>query len=270
MARVSFQFKIYSFIFLVLFLSISLTTTMVLYNINLHEKINETGKILQSRDVDTEAVKMREIESGIRRFNFIAIVSGSIIGLLAFFILIGFRGKSLKEYEKILDRLKRSSSNFSLNIKFPSEDTLGNLGTILNRLILELQTFDKIKQQKYLLERVKVKEIIELFQEPVYILDSRLEADVFNAAFEDTFDVELKTLDPDDFAPLVTHVQRSSDIYSKSVRNEKFKEKINVKDFEFQVEFKTIPVLLSGEEKKLFSVIFLFTSVKKSSKKKNG
>jgi transcriptional regulator of aromatic amino acid metabolism len=144
----------------------------------------------------------------------------------------------------------------------------GNLGSRLNKLISELQTFDRIKQQKYLLERVKTKNILEMLDKPIYILDGRLEFDTYNEAFGDAFNIDPKTFDPGELEELVQHVQKNADIYSKSVRNESFKEKIDIKGIDYQVEFNTIPILHSGEEKKLYAFIFEFSYVKKIGKTK--
>ncbi len=268
MTKLSFHFKIFAYLFLVFFLTVVATATLTLYNSSAKKKIVEAGKILKSHDIDTEIFKIKQLEQSYESLNIIILSTGSFLALITLFVLINFRGRSLRSYNTIIDRLKVNPANFSLNINFPPEDMFGNLGSRLNKLITALQTFDRIKQQKYLLERVKTKTILEQLDSPVYILDERLEFDTYNEAFGDAFDIDPKTFDPGELEELVRHIRLRADIYSKSIRNETFKEKIGIKEIEFQVEFITIPILYSGEDKKLYCFIFIFNNVKRLGKMK--
>jgi hypothetical protein len=265
MAKTSFQFKIYSFIFFILFVAIVSTVTLALYNESLKRRVVETERVLKSRDINTDVLKLGEIKKNISDFNLYILIGGSLTALLTLLILISFRGRSLAAYKKITERINTDSSNFSLNIKFPEEDMFGNLGARLNRLIFELQAFDKVKQERYLLERLRLKSVLEYIPFPVYLLDSKLSADMYNDEFIDKFEIDPKTFDEREFEELVNHVRQNADIYSKAVKNDSFREKILVNGFEFQVEFKTIPILHSSEDKNFYSLIFIFTGIKKSS-----
>ncbi len=266
MAKISFHFKVYTYLFFVFFIIIIGTTTMVLYNNSAIQKIKETEKVLKSHDINVELFKIKKLNENYNKINIIIIITGSVIALSTILLLVAFKGRSMRSYIKVIDRLKLNPANFSLNIKFPPEDIFGDLGSRLNKLVNALQTFDRIKQQKYLLERVKAKKILEQLEKPIYILDERLEFDTYNQAFGEAFNIDPKTFDPGELEELVHHVQLRADIYSKSVRNEVFKEKIGIKGIEFQVEFTTIPILYSGEEKKLYAFIFIFTYVKRLGK----
>lgn len=269
MARISFQFKLHSFIFFVLFISIIFTTSLALYYGNIKENLEETKRVLKSRDIVDHIPIIEKQEKSVAKASILIIISGSIVALSAFYVLFNYRGKSLSKYHRILDRLNIETSNmFNLNVKFPPDDEFGNLGTRLNKLINQLQTFDKIKQKKYVLERVKANELIELIPFPVYVMDEKYEYERYNQALLEEFELTEKTFDASEFDELLAFARKKSDLFSRGVQHIDFPEKIKVKENCYQVEFKVIPVLRRDGDKEMYCLIFYMTSVQKINKKR--
>ncbi|NMC66768.1 MAG: hypothetical protein GYA61_00935 [Spirochaetales bacterium] len=71
-----------------------------------------------------------------------------------------------------------------LKIKFPEEDELGRLGSVLNKLIYNLNEFDKLKKDKILLYKKEVLFLINLFEKPLVITDNEGNIISKNKAFE--------------------------------------------------------------------------------------
>ena len=129
-------------------------------------------------------------------FNFsIIIISISILINITF---LSIRNKSLKYYKKLVSKIEESESGAELSqlakFKFPEEDELGRLGSVLNKLILNLCEFDNLKKEKIILFKKEISFFLNFFEKPIIITGSSGEIISYNKACESFIDIKKDNL----------------------------------------------------------------------------
>lgn len=123
-------------------------------------------------------------------FSLVLIFSSILINI----IFISTKNKSLKYYEKLVNKMENADDGTDLSqimkFKFPEEDELGKLGSVLNNLIKNLNEFDRLKKEKVQLYKKEILFLINLFEKPIVITDEDGNIISFNKAFESFVKVE--------------------------------------------------------------------------------
>jgi len=80
--------------------------------------------------------------------------TGFVISSLFFLVT---RRRGFASYKRIIDRLSSERSmSFNLNIQFPEQDEFGDLGRWLNKFIVRMREFDRIKVERLRASQQKV------------------------------------------------------------------------------------------------------------------
>lgn len=125
-------------------------------------------------------------------FNFsIALIIISIIINIVFFAI---KNKSLKYYVKLVNKLEESEDGSELSqfqkMKFPEEDELGRLGSVLNKFLENIYEFDSLKKEKIQLYRKEILFLLNFFEKPIVIIDEEGNIILFNKSFENFINID--------------------------------------------------------------------------------
>lgn len=119
-------------------------------------------------------------------FNFSIILT--ILSIVLNIIFLSIRNKSLKYYVKIVNKIEKTDDGSEIssfqNLKFPEEDELGKLGSVLNKLLSNLNEFDKLKKEKIKLYKKEIIFLINLFEKPLALIDENGNLIMANKSFE--------------------------------------------------------------------------------------
>jgi signal transduction histidine kinase len=119
-------------------------------------------------------------------FNFSIILI--FLAIIINIIFLSTKNKSVKYYEKLVSKMEDSDDGSELSqflkFKFPEEDELGRLGSVLNKLIYNLNEFDKLKKEKIQLYKKQILFLINLFEKPLVTTDNEGNIIYKNKAFE--------------------------------------------------------------------------------------
>ncbi len=122
-------------------------------------------------------------------FNFSIIMI--ILSIILNIIFLSLKNKSLKYYQKIVSRFEDLEDGSDLNqinkYRFPEEDELGKLGSVLNKLLNNLKEFDELKKEKIQLSNKEISFLINLFEKPIVFTDDQGKILHKNKAFNSNF-----------------------------------------------------------------------------------
>ncbi len=119
-------------------------------------------------------------------FNFAIILI--ILSIIINIIFLSIKNKSLKYYVKLVNKIEELEDGSELSqfekVKFPEEDELGKLGSVLNKLMFNLNEFDQIKKEKIQLYKKEIIFLINFFEKPIVIVDENGIILTANKSFE--------------------------------------------------------------------------------------
>ena len=136
-----------------------------------------------------------EVESFVFIFRVVIVLlfgTGFVISSL-FFMLTRRRG--LSSYKRIIDRLSNERSmSFNLNIRFPEQDEFGDLGRWLNKFVLRMREFDRIKVERLRASQQKLSAIADMVDRGILFISTDGKISFANKAFGSVIDTGGKTV----------------------------------------------------------------------------
>lgn len=123
-----------------------------------------------------------------------AVISTSIISIIAIFVAIGFglylSGQILKPIKKLEEAIQRiSERNFEQKIEVYSKDEIGKLADEFNKMIERLQEYEKINVSKLVTEKEKSEAIVNNITSPIIVTDNENRVVLLNESARELFNV---------------------------------------------------------------------------------
>jgi signal transduction histidine kinase len=180
-------------------------------------------------------------------------------------ILVVTQQRGFTAYKRIIDRLASAkSSQFNLNISFPEQDELGDLGSYLNRFVKELREFDRIKVERMRAAQQQVNFLAEAMEKGVLLVSRENKIDFANSHFRELFKTGERTIVG---LPIGSVLQNDEIMKALGEIQEKPKNKVlhDLKIKSGEVVYKTtaslVPIISS--EVRLLSTLIVFDYIQK-------
>jgi len=123
-----------------------------------------------------------------------------ILSILINILFLSLKNKSLKYYQKLVNRIEESDDGSELSqlnkYKFPEEDELGQLGSALNKLLSNINEFDLLKKEKILLYKKEISFLLNLFEKPIILTNDEGDIISTNKAFNSFIKIDTENLKP--------------------------------------------------------------------------
>jgi signal transduction histidine kinase len=115
--------------------------------------------------------------------------------VISSFILIVSRKRGTVAYRRIIDRLESGRSmRFNLNIQFPDEDELGNLGKYLNKFMEQVRIFDRIKVERLRALQQQVAFLSETIEKGIILVSTENRIESVNTHLRKMLNIGDKTV----------------------------------------------------------------------------
>jgi signal transduction histidine kinase len=107
-----------------------------------------------------------------RRVSLWMIIIGALSILITLLFIIKYPGSIVNPILELTDKIKAiSKGNYDQQLKFTSQDELGDLAAAFNVMVGRLREYDESNLDKLLVEKKRLDAIIENLQDAVFILD---------------------------------------------------------------------------------------------------
>lgn len=106
------------------------------------------------------------------RISLYMIIIGALSVLITLFFIIRYPGSIVDPILELTDKIKAiSKGNYDQQLKFTSNDELGDLASAFNIMAARLKEYDESNLDKLLIEKKRLDAVIENLQDAVFILD---------------------------------------------------------------------------------------------------
>jgi PAS domain S-box-containing protein len=112
------------------------------------------------------------IEATAQRISFWMILIGLLSIIITLFFIIKYPGSIVNPILELTEKIKAiSKGNYDQQLKFSSNDELGDLAAAFNTMAVRLKEYDESNLDKLLFENKRLDAVIENLQDAVFILD---------------------------------------------------------------------------------------------------
>ncbi len=145
--------------------------------------------------IKTYELDIPSLSSTIYIFRLIVVVFFGAGFVISSFVFAISRRRGFIAYKRIIDRISSERSmSFNLNIKFPENDELGNLGKWLNKFIEKLREFDRIKVERLRAAQQKLNFLSESIEKGLVIVTGDNKISYANSHFKKLLNIGDKTI----------------------------------------------------------------------------
>ncbi|MFW6180993.1 MAG: PAS domain-containing protein [Spirochaetota bacterium] len=142
-----------------------------------------------------EAWSDPSIRSAVTVFRLVVVFLFGAGFVISGMILMITQRRGFTAYKRIIDRLSTArSTQFNLNISFPEQDELGDLGRYLNRFVRELREFDRIKVERLRAYQQQVSYLAEAAGKGIVVVNRENRITFANSSFRQSFNLGEKTV----------------------------------------------------------------------------
>ncbi|MFW5982106.1 MAG: ATP-binding protein [Halanaerobiaceae bacterium] len=157
-----------------------------------------------------------------------AIISTSIISLIAILLAIGFglylSNQILKPINKLKVAIQKiAEKNFEQKIEVHSSDEIGKLATEFNKMIKRLQDYEKINVSKLIAEKEKSEIIVNKISSPIIVTNDENRVILLNDAAKELFKIKIDVVDNYHFLEIINNDELFEMIKSDNQQRDKNK-----------------------------------------------
>lgn len=173
-----------------------------------------------------------------------AIISTSIISLIAILLAIGFglylSNQILKPINKLKGAIQKiAEKNFEQKIEVHTSDEIGKLANEFNKMIDRLQDYEKINVSKLIAEKEKSEVIVNNISSPIIVTDDENRIVLLNDAAKELFEIEIDIVDNYHFLELIKNEELFEIIKTDNEERDKNKT-IKIKEYHFNISSKKV------------------------------
>lgn len=145
--------------------------------------------------IASEAWSDPAFRSAVTMFRLVVVFLFGAGFVISAIILIVTQRRGFLAYKRIIDRLSSArSTQFNLNISFPEQDQLGDLGKHLNKFIQRLREFDRIKVERLRAFQQEVNHLAEAMEKGVLVVTKDNRISFANSHFKQLFNIGDRTV----------------------------------------------------------------------------
>ncbi len=205
------------------------------------------------------------IRSAVTAFRVVVVVLFGAGFVISGLILLVTQQRGFTAYRRIIDRLSTArSTQFNLNIKFPEQDELGDLGRHLNRFVRELREFDRIKVERMRAYQQQVSYLAEAVNKGILVVSRENKITFANSTFRQSFALGEKTVVG---LPVSTVLQNDRIMETleeiEGTPRDQVLEDLKIKSGEVMYKTKVVLVPIITSEVRLIETMIVFEYIQK-------